>query len=462
VTAPGALEPQRKLGLRARVTVAFALGALAMSAVLSFLTYALVRNSLVDQQEDSATSRAYLNARLVRDGLRARSDLGRVLSSLETPSSEGVVVRHDDRWFANSLFIGGDAIPERLRERVAEGRPGRQRFEFGGRAWLAVGVPIPRVEAEFYEAFSLAETDRTLSILAWSLSGAALLTTMGGALVGRWVSRRVLRPLTSVSEAAAAIARGNMDIRLGPVSDRDIAPLAQSFNSMVDALSERLRRDARFASDVSHELRSPLTTLATSLDVLKARRDELSVRAQAALDLLDADVRRFQRLVEDLLEISRADAGVSELQLEEVDLTELVRHALGRSAGDVPLVSGATDGDARVLGDKRRLERVIGNLVENAAAYGGGATCVRVEHADGLVRVAVEDAGPGVREEERAHVFERFFRGSAAGRRGAGSGTGLGLALVAEHVRLHGGRVWVEDVSGGTGARFVVELPKLS
>jgi two-component system, OmpR family, sensor histidine kinase MtrB len=458
-------ERGQRLGLRARVTVAFALGALALSAILSFVTYGLVRNSLVDQRESSAVSQAYLNARLIRDGLRSRADLGRVLASLETPSSEGVVVRHDDRWFANSLFIGGDAIPEELQERVSGGEPGRQRFKLGGRAWLAVGVPIPRVEAEFYEAFSLADADRTLSILAWSLSGAALMTTIAGAAVGRWVSGRVLRPLTNVSDAAAAIARGNMDIRLGPISDRDIAPLAESFNAMVDALSERIGRDARFASDVSHELRSPLTTLATSIDVLNARRDELSERSRAALDLLDADLRRFQRLVEDLLEISRADAGVTDVRLEEVDMHELVRHAVTRwGAGrEVPPVRcDATQGSARVLGDKRRLERVVGNLVENAAAYGGGATSVEVQRHNGVVRVVVDDNGPGVPEDERAHVFERFFRGSNAGRRGAGSGTGLGLALVAEHVRLHGGRVWVEDGPDGSGARFVVELPKLA
>ena len=464
MTAPRLDRPARALGLRARVTVAFALGALAMSAVISGTTYVLVRNSLVDQRESSATSQAYLNARLVRDGLRSRTDLGRVLSSLETPASEGVVVQHDGRWFANSLLIGGDAIPASLQRRVAAGDPARQRFDLGGRSWLAVGVPIPRVDAQFYEAFSLAEADRTLSVLAWSLAGAALLTTLAGAACGRWVSGRVLRPLTTMSDAAAAIARGNLDIRLPPVSDRDIAPLAASFNSMVDALSDRLRRDARFASDVSHELRSPLTTLATSLDVLKARRSELSERSQSALDLLDADVRRFQRLVEDLLEISRADAGVSELQLEEVDLTELVRHALDDSGQAVPLALAVDDNgaSARVLGDKRRLERVVGNLVDNAAAYGGGATCVGVEGRNGVVRLYVDDHGPGVPPSERVQVFERFFRGSAAGRRGVGSGTGLGLALVAEHVRLHGGTVWVEDAPEGHGARFVVELPKLS
>ena len=450
----------RGLGLRARVTVAFAFGALVLSAVLSGITYGLVRSSVVGQSEESAVAQAYLNARLVRDGLRTPGgDLGRVLGSLETPASGGVVVRHDGRWFATSLVVGRDALPAELRTRVNEGEPARQRFRLAGQTWVAVGVPIPRVRAQFFEAYSLADVDRTLNVLAYSLAGAALLTTLAGAAIGRWASARVLRPLGTVSDAAAAIASGRLDTRLGPVDDPDLAPLAESFNRMGDAVRERIERDARFASDVSHELRSPLTTLATSLDVLKARRDELSERSRAALDLLDADLQRFQRLVEDLLEMSRVEAGLVDTQFEEVDMAELVRHALQRTASVVPLhIDAALDG-ARVMGDKRRLERVVGNLVENAAAYGGGATGVWVERAESGVRLVVDDRGPGVPAEERTRVFDRFFRGSAAGRRGAGHGTGLGLALVADHVRVHRGRVWVEDGPGGVGSRFVVELP---
>ncbi len=450
-----------QLGLRARVTVAFALGALALSTMLSVLTYVIVRNNLVQQREESAVSQAFVNARLARDGLRAPATggIGQILTALESPDRGGVVIHLDDRWFANSLIIGRDVIPAALRRSVAGGRAARQRFESGGEAWLAVGVPIPRGGAEFFEAFSLAEVDRTLEVLGYSLGAAALLTTMGGAAVGRWASARVLRPLASVSDAAAAITEGSLDTRLVAPQDRDLAPLTHSFNSMVDALSERIERDARFASDVSHELRSPLTTLSTSLDVLRGRREELGPVAQSALDLLDADVDRFRRLVEDLLEISKFDAGVAELQLEEVRVGELVRHALERTAGGVPLQVDDDAREATVLGDKRRLERVVANLVENAAAYGGGAVGVAVTCAEGSVRIAVEDEGPGVPMAERRMVFERFFRGSAGGRRGVGGGSGLGLALVAEHVGLHGGRVWVEDGSGGRGARFVVELP---
>ncbi|MBW3615632.1 MAG: HAMP domain-containing histidine kinase [Actinobacteria bacterium] len=461
MSTPRSRSRREHLGLRARVTVAFALGALALSTVLAGMTFGLVRSSLVQEREESAMAQSFVNARVVRDGLRrpGGSDLGRVLASVESPGRGGVVVRVGDRWFANSLLVGRDTLPDELREQVARGEPARQRFFSGGEPWVAVGVPIPRVGAQFFEASSLGEVDRTLDVLGYSLAGAAVLTTMAGAAVGRWASARVLSPLAGVSEAAAAIAAGSLDTRLDAPADRDLAPLAESFNRMVDALSQRISRDARFASDVSHELRSPLTTLSTSLEVMRTRRGELSPRAQAALDLLDADVRRFQRMVEDLLEISRFDAGVAELEVDEVDLRDLVRHTLGRAGGAVPLDLHHGDGDTLVLGDKRRLERVVANLLENAAAHGGGATRVGVEASDGVVRVVVEDCGAGVPVEERPLIFERFFRGSAAGRRGAGGGSGLGLALVNEHVRLHEGRVWVEDGANGNGARFVVELP---
>ncbi|MGH9002223.1 MAG: sensor histidine kinase, partial [Acidimicrobiia bacterium] len=212
---------------------------------------------------------------------------------------------------------------------------------------------------------------------------------------------------------------------------------------------------------VSHELRSPLTTLATTVGILASRRDELPERAQAALDLLSADVERFQRLVEDLLEISRYDAGVADLHMEDVRLTELVTRAVASVGGPpVELGPGAVGDGLALQADKRRMERVIANLVENAANYGEGATRVRVDRGRTVARIGVEDEGPGVPPEERDAIFRRFFRGSAAGRRRrGGQGSGLGLALVSEHVRLHGGRVWVEEGDGGTGARFVVELP---
>ena len=233
---------------------------------------------------------------------------------------------------------------------------------------------------------------------------------------------------------------------------------------MAASLQDRIARDARFASDVSHELRSPLMTLRASMEVMKGRQDEMSERSRAALDLLEHDVDRFERLIGDLLEISRLDAGAAGMALDRVSAARFVREAIastGRTSTPMSVDDSATD--TLVELDKRRMAQVIANLMDNADNYANGVTGIRVEQVDGALRVNIEDEGPGVPESEKSLIFERFSRGSTAGRRGTGRGSGLGLALVSEHVRLHGGRVWVEDRADVEhGSRFVVELPVVS
>lgn len=461
----GTGAPFEGLGLRSRVTVAFALGALVVSLGLAALTYEVARTYLVRQREASVLRQAFVNARLVRAGLRAPDPaILEVLSSLETPRGSTAVIFYRGNWFAASLAVGREALPAGLRDRVTGGIPARQRFRLDQVPQLAVGVPIPAVGAAYFEVFSLEEIERTLSVLQNSLLAAAAFTTLAGAAMGRWASSRVLQPVTEAARAAADVASGRLDVRLELGADPDLATLAHSFNEMTDALRERLKRDARFASAISHELRSPLMTVMASVEVLQGRRSELPARSAAALDLLASDLGRFRRLVEDLLEISRIDAGAGELVGEDVQVVEFVRQALRHaSRGGVAL---EYDDDAEtmvVVAEKRRLERVVANLVENADSHGGGVLRVTVQRAGTNVLVAVEDSGPGVSPEDRDRIFERFVRGRAAGRRDGGDGTGLGLSLAVEHIRLHQGRVWVEDrTADGGGARFVVELPLVS
>ncbi|CAN5739353.1 HAMP domain-containing sensor histidine kinase [soil metagenome] len=462
-------------GLRARITLAFGLGALLLSSLLAVSTWGLTRENLLSQRESAAIRQVYLDAVTVRNQLASSSASGNPVDGQEltaiealptSTSSRPILARTTDEgtlqgFVALENEFGEDALPLALRELVASGRPGRMRYTYNGDPQLAVGVPIPALEAAYFEIVSLDELDRTLESLGISLLGASLVTTMAGATLGWWASRRALRPLSQVSQAAEAIAGGRLDTRLEAVDDVDLSLLASSFNHMAQALEKRIERDARFASDVSHELRSPLMTLSASIEVMAARRDELPERAQAALDLMVADVTRFQQLVADLLEISRFDAGAVRLDLEEVRLAELVMQAVTTTAeADVPVVVDAELAGTVVMADKRRLVRVMANLLDNAAKYAGGATMVEVSKHGGNVHLAVEDAGPGIPAEQRELIFDRFSRGAGAGSRGGSEGVGLGLALVAEHVNLQGGRVWVEDRPGGEpGSRFVVELP---
>ncbi|HEX6570288.1 MAG TPA: HAMP domain-containing sensor histidine kinase [Acidimicrobiales bacterium] len=462
---PGLL-PQ--IGLRARITIAFAVGALLMSAVLAGATLGLTRQNLLDQRESSATARTYQNARTVELQLPGPAEDGEpsvdptdVLASLQTPTGSNPVLEVDGEWYARAPEFGEDALPPALRDTVRSGQPALMRFDHEGSTQLAVGVPIESIDGAYFEIVSLGELEDTLESISISLLAAALLTTLAGAAVGWLVARRVLRPLRGISVAAQSLASGHLDTRVEASDDADLATLADSFNEMAAALEERIQRDASFASNVSHELRSPLMTLAASIEVMENQREDMPVRAKAALDLMVADIERFQQLVEDLLEISRFDAGVMYLDLEEVRVDELVLQAVANSTDvDVPVAIDSDLAGVVVKADKRRLSRVIANLLDNAAKYGEGATRVELRKRGDAVRIAVEDNGPGVPPEDRDSIFFRFNRGSSAGHRRGIDGVGLGLALVAEHIRLHGGQVWVEDREDGEpGARFVIELP---
>lgn len=313
----------------------------------------------------------------------------------------------------------------------------------------------------YFEAVPLAEVEDTLNTLQFVLLGAGLIVSGAAALTGRFAAGRALSPLREVSEAAEAIAGGHLETRLDTGGDEDLELLATSFNEMAGGLEERIQRDARFASEVSHELRSPLMTLTASVEVLQNARSDMPERSRTALDLLASDIDRFQALVEDLLEISRFDVGTASLQADPLQYAEFVRAAVDVSThNEVPVVVEPDAENVTVDGDKRRLARVVENLLDNARKYGGGATRVHLSRTAESVLMAVEDSGPGVPFDERFVIFDRFSRGGAGGRRGYDTGVGLGLSLVAEHVNLHGGRVWVEERDDGEpGARFVVELP---
>lgn len=483
------------LGLRARVTATFAIGAFALSTVMAGITYFTARHSYLSERQGTDQRQAFVSALFVQNALRSKgTQVEPLIQSVDTLPGSLSVIHFGGQWYATSSTVGPSDLPYNFRTQVLAGTPASQVITVGSSPQLAIGVPLPADHATYFEVFSLEELEGTLRTLAFALTAAALFTTIAGAALGRWASGRALRPLAGVTEAAVAIAGGELDTRVEAGDDVDLQELASSFNRMTANLQERIEREARFTSDVSHELRSPLTTLTATVGVLEGHRDELSPRARSALDLLDGDLHRFTRMVDDLLEISRFDAGSAELSLDEVDPGELVRRAVAasnpagadgrRARADFPVeVSPDVEG-LRLRVDKRRFERVMANLIENANLYAGGVTRVVVErhppapvgagpdgspdkadHPDDTntprsIRVIVEDRGPGVPLLERHHLFERFYRGSRAGQREASEGTGLGLSLVAEHVRLHGGAVWIDDAPGG-GARFIVELPLL-
>lgn len=446
-------------GLRARTATAFAVLALVLSASLSLVTYQLTRQYLFDQRASLAVRQASTNA-LVAKGIVAAggddADLGELLRSA---SNARALLRTDEQWYSAVVELGEGAVPAAMVDAVAGGVAVRQRVVLNDVPYLVVGLPLPGLEVDYFEFASLGELQRTLGVLGIVLLVAASITTVLGALVGWRVSRRVLRPLAEVGSVAEAMAAGDLGRRLDVNHDPDLQPMADSFNEMAESLEQRIARELRFTADVSHELRTPLTAMASAVSL--ARRGGLSGRSEFAVEVLDDQVAHLQRLTLELLEISRIDAGVAELRLEPTDVVSLVERALVAHGVARTVLSSRLGPDPVHVLDPVRFERVVANLLENAARYGGGATSVELSRSGADLVLVVDDDGPGIPEGERVAVFGRFHRGTSAQPAELPKGTGLGLSLVDEHVRLHRGDVRVEDSPGG-GARFIVTIPAAS
>ncbi|WP_296604971.1 HAMP domain-containing sensor histidine kinase [Nocardioides sp.] len=448
---------RRRRGLRSAVTAAFALGALLISAALAAGTYFSVRHFLVEQRERTALRQAFTDSALVRDNLQTSgAEVSEVLGSLSPPAGAAIYVRRHGEWYSSQLDSAGPELTAEVQPVVAEGSAALGWTDRTDPSAVVVGVPLPAVDAEYYEVSVPEELDRTLWTLAIALAVCAAVTTLAGAVVGRSVSRRVLGPLHDVASAAVRVSAGDLTTRLDATDDPDLAALVGSFNHMVDALRHRIEQDARFAADVAHELRTPVTTLTTSLSLLEHAPD-LSPRTGQAVELMTRELDRFRRALDDLLTLGKLDAGHPGAEPITIGARELVVQALRASGHDPIVLTGtppdATDPPVRV--DRVHLLRAFTNLFRNADVHGGGLSAVEVERIDDLVEVRVQDRGPGVPAAERARIFERFAR---AGGEKDGTGSGLGLSIVQQAVRAHGGDVWCADGAIG-GAVFVVRLP---
>ena len=455
----------RRRSLRLRLLVNFGLGSLLLSSLFASLTYFGVQHVLVVNQQQTDLRQSYVNAALIRSTLyTSPPQLGNLLNSIERATDSNVLVHTHHQWLSKSNGAATADVAKSIIALVGKGKITQQTLNVQGHLIFVVGVPIPAVETQVFEVFQLQRLEHTLRILLSVLAFGALLTSLIGMGGGLWVTRRALRPLEEVSAAAALIADGELTTRLTVAkADEEVQKLTDSFNTMVNRLVERIERDARFASNVSHELRSPLTTLTTTTSVLQQHRSELSPAGQESLDLLTADLSIFRSLVEDLLEMARSDAGATTHVIETVSAVELVRQS-ARSAASrirvaVPPIEVASDvGHPLVSVDRRRFERVMTNLITNAQRYASGVTAVRIALSDEHLVINVDDAGPGVAPDEHEAIFQRFFRGRAAHDRGLARGTGLGLSLVREHVEAFGGTITTHSSPEG-GARFQIILP---
>ena len=443
-------------GLRARSTAGFAVLALLLSLVLSVSTYQMARWYLLDQRQSLAVKQAVLHAQVLGGELSGLADGTdeEVLALLGQTKGRAVLQVHDS-WFSAVVDLDQSRVPPALVDAAGEGTAQLQRIVVNQVPYFVVGIPIVEADAVYFEFVPATEYERTLRTLAYVLMAAASITTSLGALSGWALSRRVLRPLDTVAASARAMSEGDLRQRLEVGDDPDLRPMAASFNSMAQSLEDRIAREQRFTADVSHELRTPLTAMSSA--VALAQRSGSGERTAFAIDVIADQVDHLRQLTLELLELARIDAGREDVVHELVDVSAIVErqaalhhvsHAFVGPAG-LPVVH-----DVNPL----RFERVVANLLENAALYGGGATRIECRRSDHGLRLEVEDAGPGIPAEERQSVFGRFHRGTSNAAANHPRGTGLGLSLVEEYVRLDRGTVWIEDGTVG-GARFVVELP---
>lgn len=352
-------------------------------------------------------------------------------------------------------------IPSAVRSLVERGDLAYERVGEAGSTFVVVGGRPPGTAAALYFFFSEDRLEHDLAVLRnVLLAGWAAIVAVAAA-VGTLLARRVLAPVARASRAATAIAGGRLDTRLPADGHDEFSAWAESFNRMADALEAQIAalvdaqsRERRFTSDVAHELRTPLSALVGEASLLADRLDALPGDVRRVAELLVHDVSRLRRLVDDLLEISRLDAGIEPVRLETVDVGSLV-DALAHSRGWGGLVDVA--GDRLIIqSDRRRLERVLGNLVGNAVEHGGGSVSVRLARDAGGARVDVADRGRGMTPEQLDRVFDRFYKADPSR---AGGGSGLGLAIARENARLLGGDLVAESAPGrGTSFRLVLPI----
>jgi two-component system, OmpR family, sensor histidine kinase BaeS len=325
-------------------------------------------------------------------------------------------------------------------------------------AVAAGGVRVGTAELRFPVAPPAAEQAVRRALGRTVLVGGVLASALAVA-VGLLVARRISRPLQRLTEAASRVRAGDRSARVGAASEpAELGALSAAFDAMAETLEreEELRR--AFAADVAHELRTPL---AIAQGELEALLDGIAPATPDRLRSLHEELLRLGRVVEDVETLAAAEAARFRLRRERVDLADVARDGVAalRSRAEAAGVDVAARVErAPVEADRARLDQVLRNLLSNALKFTpqGGRVLVSVSALDGDARLVVEDSGPGIDEEERPHVFDRFWRGRSARTTG---GSGVGLAVVAELVHAHGGEVGAEAAAGG-GARFTVRLPR--
>ncbi|NEM05039.1 MtrAB system histidine kinase MtrB [Geodermatophilus normandii] len=465
--------------------------------IVSLVLFSQIRTQLLSVKQQAAIDQAqagvvYARSEVVGiaagDAASVRATLGRTVNGLLTRGGSAgdfdvvMVYRTGNTERPPAVSRAGvyPALPDELRAGVQGGGQYTQYAPVPDdtgepRPTLLVGAPVPgdvssSEEIELYYAFPLDQEEETLSLIRSTVAISGIALTLFVAGIGVLVTRLVVDPVRRAAGTAQRLAEGQLEERMTVRGEDDLARLATSFNAMADSLQRQITQleglsqlQQRFTSDVSHELRTPLTTVQMAADVLHESRGDFPPHVARSAELLHEELDRFERLLSDLLEISRYDAGAAVLDWAPTDLGSLVGRvvdgmsALAERHGCELRVTGPADPVIAEV-DARRVERILRNLVGNAVEHGSRQPIeVTLAANRTAAAVTVRDHGVGLSSAEAQHVFDRFWRADPSRVRTVG-GSGLGLSISLEDARLHGGwlQVWGQP---GLGAQFRLTVP---
>ncbi|MFE0643258.1 ATP-binding protein [Streptomyces sp. NPDC058877] len=478
----------RLSSLRLRLVVVFALVALTAAVAASGIAYWLNREAVLTRTQDGALNdfRQEMQNRAAALPLRpTQDDLRRTAEGMASGSAGYQVLLLGERAAGKPIVGASDPddftladVPVSLQEAVDTKRPVTevnahpyhlfwQRTERNGTPYLVGGTRIDGGGPAGYMFKSLDAEKADLNSLAWSLGIATALAVIGSVLLAQVAATTVLRPVHRLGVAARKLGEGKLDTRLEVSGTDELADLSRTFNGAAESLqkkvadmSAREESSRRFVADMSHELRTPLTALTAVTEVLEDEQDSLDPMIAPAVALVVSETRRLNDLVENLMEVTRFDAGTARLVLDDVDIADQITACVDARAWLDAVELDAERGVVAPL-DPRRLDVILANLIGNALKHGGSPVRVSVRTEEDELVIAVRDHGPGIPEEVLPHVFDRFYKASASRPRSEGSGLGLSIAM--ENALIHGGSITASNSVGEDGrvdgAVFVLRLP---
>ncbi|MFY1677094.1 MULTISPECIES: sensor histidine kinase [unclassified Streptomyces] len=485
----GLLSRLRLTSLRLRLVVVFGLVALTAAVSASGIAYWLNREAVLTRAQDAVLGDFEQEMQNRAGSLPehpTQDELQHTAGQMATSSQRfGVLLVAEDAGggtvFGGSGGLGGFSlsdVPERLRAAVneeqepsdADSAPYHlywQRISRGDTPYLVAGARVIGGGTTGYMFKSLEPEAEDLESLAWSLGVATALALIGSALLAQAAASTVLKPVQRLGVAARRLGEGRLDTRLRVSGTDELADLSRTFNSAAAALEKRVSEMAareqasrRFVADMSHELRTPLTALTAVTEVLEEELDSesggIDPMIEPAVRLVVGETRRLNNLVENLMEVTRFDAGTARLVLDDVDVADQITACVDARAW-LDAVELDADRGVHARLDPRRLDVIVANLIGNALKHGGSPVRVSVREEPDAVTIRVRDHGPGIPEDVLPHVFDRFYKASASRPRSEGSGLGLSIAL--ENAHIHGGEITASNSAEG-GAVFTLRLPR--